>query len=371
MNILILSCGTGGGHNSAGRAVQEEMTRRGHTTTFLNPYDLHSKKLAARIDNTYIGIAQTAPKLFGAIYTAGDLYRRLPCHSPVYWLNGGMAEEMAAYLEEHHFDAIIASHYFPTLILTRLRNQGVKVPRTIQIATDYTCTPFFEESESDAYVIPSPALTEEFAGKGIPEDRIYPYGIPVWQEFQIPVPKNEAKRQLGLDPGKRYLLVSGGSIGAGAVEKTLTLLGEILRDEPDLQVIAICGNNEKLYIKLKKLFGGAIRLYTHTDQMALLLRACDLYLTKPGGLSTSEAAVAGVPLALLPPIPGCESKNLQFFTQNGMGKEVDVSREGLREVIDLMNHEEACRRMIEQQKKWIHPEAAARVCDLAEAERIM
>lgn len=369
MDILILSCGTGGGHNSAGHAVQEEMARRGHNTTFLNPYDLHSKKLAARIDNTYIGIAQAAPKLFGAIYTAGDLYRRLPCHSPVYWLNGGIAEEMAGYLEAHPFDAIFASHYFPTMILTKLRNQGVKVPKTIQIATDYTCSPFFEEAECDAYVIPSPVLTEEFVSRGIPADKIYPFGIPVRQEFQIRVPKNEAKRQLGLDPEKRYLLVAGGSIGAGAVEKTLTLLSEILQEKPELQVIAICGSNEKLYIKLKKLFGGSIRLYSHTDQMALFLHACDLYLTKPGGLSTSEAAVAGVPLALLPPIPGCESKNLRFFTQNGMGKEVDVSRRGLREIIALMDHQEACQKMIQQQKKWIQPDAAARVCDLAGADK--
>lgn len=366
MDILILSCGTGGGHNSAGHAVQEEMVRRGHNTTFLNPYDLHSKKLSARIDNTYIGIAQAAPKLFGAIYTAGDLYRRLPCHSPVYWLNGGMAEEMGAYLKEHHFDAIFASHYFPTLILTRLRDQGVKVPKTIQIATDYTCSPFFEEAQCDAYVIPTPALTEEFVGRGVPEDRIYPYGIPVRQEFQIPVDRNDAKRQLGLDVEKRYLLVAGGSIGAGAVEKTLTLLSEIFQEKPDLQVIAICGNNQKLYIKLKKLFGSSVKLVSHTDRMALLLRACDLYLTKPGGLSTSEAAVAGVPLALLPPIPGCESRNLSFFTQNGMAKEVHVSREGLEEILALMDDPEECRIMIEQQKKWIHPDAAARVCDLAE-----
>lgn len=103
--------------------------------------------------------------------------------------------------------------------------------------------------------------------------------------------------------------------------------------------------------------------------MALLLHACDLYLTKPGGLSTTEAAVAGVPLALLPPIPGCESKNLRFFTQFGMGKEVDVSRSGLREILALMDDPEACRKMVAQQKKWIQPGAAALVCDLADSDK--
>ena len=50
--------------------------------------------------------------------------------------------------------------------------------------------------------------------------------------------------------------------------------------------------------------------------MALYLSACDLYLTKPGGLSTTEAAVVGLPLVALHPIPGCETKNARFFTSH-------------------------------------------------------
>ncbi len=365
---MILSCGTGGGHNTAARAIQEELTLRGHSTVFLNPYDLHSEKLASRIDNAYIDVAQAAPRLFGMLYSAGDLYRRLPYHSPIYALNGALAEEMIRYLEGHHYDAVFATHYFPTQILTQIRRQGVKVPKTIQIATDYTCSPFFEESECDAYVIPSPALLEEFVSRGIPTDRIYPFGIPVRQEFRIPVSKRDAKQRLGFDPDKRYLLVSGGSIGAGAVEKTLTLLRERMHEDRSLQLIAVCGSNEKLYMKLKKHFGNSINLFGRTDQMALLLHACDLYLTKPGGLSTTEAAVAGVPLALLPPIPGCESKNLLFFTQNGMGKEVDVSREGMREILALLDDQAECEKMIEQQRRWIQPNAPSRICDLVKED---
>lgn len=76
--MLILSCGTGGGHNSAGKAVLEEMKRRGHNSVMLNPYTLKSNRLAAVIDKCYISIARSMPGGFGVIYKLGDLYRGLP-----------------------------------------------------------------------------------------------------------------------------------------------------------------------------------------------------------------------------------------------------------------------------------------------------
>ena len=85
MEVLVLSCGMGGGHNSAGMAVAEELRRRGHSAAFLNAYDLKDRKTSAIINNAYIGIAQRVPWLFGFVYFLGEVYRRLPIKSPVYW----------------------------------------------------------------------------------------------------------------------------------------------------------------------------------------------------------------------------------------------------------------------------------------------
>lgn len=364
MDALILSCGTGGGHDTAGVAVKEELERRGDHVTMLNPYDLYGSKLAVRVDKTYITVAQRAPKAFGAIYNAGRLYRRFPWRSPVYYTNGHMADILDAYLKEHPVDVIIMPHIFPAEILTFMRDHGMTVPKTILIATDYTCVPFEEECICDAYVIPSADLKGEFVKRGVPAERVYPLGIPVRKDFLLSLSCEEAKRKLNLPLDKRYILVAGGSIGAGKMEKALDILCEITKGT-SFRLIVICGSNETVYQNLKKSHGDDVILIGRTEQMAVYLRACELYFTKPGGLSTTEAAVMEVPMALLPPIPGCESRNLRFYTENGMAAAAELSAKGLRKILNLLDSVSDCEQMLQCQRNVIPKDAAKRICDLA------
>ena len=365
MNILVLSCGTGGGHNSAAAAVKEEMLCRGHNVTMLNPLELCGQKVAGLVDNAYISLAQTVPGAFGAIYGLGNAYRRLPWRSPVYYANGHAAEALAAYLGENPVDAIVTSHLFPAEILTYLRLHGTPVPKTIFITTDYTCIPFMEECVCDAYVIPAKELTGDFISRGIPEDRICPLGIPVRQGFRERKPREQAKEALGLDPDKRYLLVSGGSIGAGKLEKALALLCDITKGTA-FSPIVICGNNASVLGHLEKRYGSQVRLLGKTDRMAEYLSACDLYFTKPGGLSTTEAAVMEVPLALLPPIPGCETRNATYFSSTGMSLVVKNLKRDLPKALETLSNPKNAKKMQACQQKGVPQHAAEEICQLAE-----
>ena len=407
MDALILSCGTGGGHNAAGRALREELIRRGHRAVMMNPYTLRGQNLAGKIDHAYIATAQKAPRAFGAVYGAGELYRRLPFRSPVYYANPAMISRMEEYLEENHFDIVIMPHLFPAEIMTNMKRRGMDIPRTMFIATDYCCIPFTEETDCDAYVVPGEELTDEFAGRGIPREKIYPLGIPVGRSFrtgrrrsgaaagsmpdrgQGNVPeeaykdaaasgnlseadfRRDCKREERADwePGKRYLLIAGGSIGAGKIDKLIGLLLEQAeRDAPrqETGIIVICGNNQELYWKLKRQYGTRVIVVGHTDYMADYLRISSLYITKPGGLSSTEAAVCGIPLLHMPAIPGCETHNVRYFREHGMSVCCDVSQEGAESVFRMLNDERACAEMVECQRRYIRRDAASDICRLAE-----
>lgn len=382
MDALILSCGTGGGHNSAGKAVMQALTDRGHHVVMKNPYTLYSDTLAHRIDRTYISTATKAPWAFGLLYGAGELYRKLPFRSPVYFVNHGMTNALAEYLTDNHFDIVIMPHLFPAEILTNMKQMGMDIPKTMFIATDYCCIPFTEETDCDAYVIPSAELASDFYSRGIPEEKLYPYGIPTDKSFAETTKRhmkaeNPFEKINPSDEGsiqrpkacKQYILLSGGSIGAGKIEQLLPLLlaGISRRGmEQSLGIVVVCGGNQELYESLHRQYGRQIIVVGHTDHMADYLHASCLYITKPGGLSSTEAAVCGIPLIHMPPIPGCETKNAQYFQEHGMGLSCEVSERGVNTIFNLLEDAESRAAMTASQHKYIEKDSAVRISKLAE-----
>lgn len=368
MDALILSCSTGGGHNAAGYAVKEELERRGHHVTMLDPYSLAGKNLDKRVADGYVKIVQRSPRMFGMIYGLGNWYRTLPVTSPVYQLNRLMGKTMQSYLASHPYDIILMPHLYPGEILTHIKRQGGVVPKTIFIATDYVCIPFTEEIDCDYYVTPSEALNEDFIRRGIPKEKLVPAGIPVRHAFEENISRETAKAQLNLDADKRYLLLSGGSIGAGQMRDAIAILMRYLSHRPDMHLIVICGNNTDLLTTLQKKYGNSsqMTLLSTTDQMALYMKACEAFLSKPGGLSSTEAAVANAFLLQVSPIPGCENCNVTFFAQHGMSIPIGDDMQKLIPALEKLEDADFLAQMAENQRRYVPAGAAERICDLAE-----
>ncbi|MCD7761466.1 MAG: glycosyltransferase [Clostridiales bacterium] len=362
MEALILSCGTGGGHNAAAAAVRDELEHRGHRCRLLNPYTLDGAQTARTVDHAYVGLVQHAPGVFGLVYCIGGLYQKLPFRSPVYFANAKTAKALGAYITEHDFDVVITTHLFPAEMLTWLKERRSALPPTVYVATDYTCIPMAGETECDCNVIPAPELAEEFAKRGLDGDTLFPLGIPVKGAFSDGPDRQEARKALGLDENRRYILVAGGSIGAGGVERTLRVLLSHYRRE-DTELIVICGNRQALYDRIQKRYGDRATVLGFTDRMAEYMKACDLLITKPGGLSSTEAAVAGIPLIHTSPIPGCETSNMRFFQRHGLSIAVPSPGRRLISACDALLADGRCDRPPETP---INPRAASDICDLAE-----
>lgn len=364
MEALILSCGTGGGHNAAGKALEEEWKKRGYQVTFLNPYTLKSERMAKIIDYLYVDIVQKTPLLFGIIYQIGNLYRKLPVKSPVYYINGKMTGPLYRYLEEKKPDVILMPHLYPAEIITQMKAQGYPLPCTLFVGTDYTCIPFTEETDCDYYMIPAADLKKTYIERGMNPEKLYPYGIPVSGSFAARTDRQALRKSLRLRQDRKYIIVTGGSMGAGNLKKAVELLHVHYRGT-DKKIIVICGNNKKLYRQLKKRYGKTMRILLYTDKMADYMKACDLLLSKPGGLSSTEAAVAEIPLIHITPIPGCETLNMQYFQEKGMSVAMPVIEERLCTCCDRLLAEDG-ERQKERQRRHISKRAAGKICDFVE-----
>ena len=82
--------------------------------------------------------------------------------------------------------------------------------------------------------------------------------------------------------------------------------------------MAVCGNNRALERNLRALIHTPrLQVLGFTDRMCDYMDAADLFITKPGGLSTTEAASKHMPMVLFNAVPGCETRNLEFLLSIG------------------------------------------------------
>ena len=98
------------------------------------------------------------PDFSGLFYKLGMVASRLLKKSPVYYINGRMAKYLDGYLREHPVDVLIMPHLYPAETITYMKRKGMKLPLTVAVMTDYTCIPFWEETDCDYYVLPHEAL---------------------------------------------------------------------------------------------------------------------------------------------------------------------------------------------------------------------
>ena len=229
-------------------------------------------------------------------------------------------------LTEQGAQAVICVHVFPAMMMTELSGRGLYLPSYF-VATDYTCSPGVSELVVDGICIPHPLLAEEFAAAGLPADRLYPTGIPVSPEFAPAADREAVRVKLHMVGRSHVLVLACGSMGAGPLRGAAEVIRQQL-GEDDLLVV-VCGSNRRLYRQCRTAFmdDPRVRVLGYTKRMAQFLQAADLLITKAGGLTTTEAVAAGVPIFYLDAIPGCESRNIDFMTRHGYALAIRAEEE--------------------------------------------
>lgn len=378
MKLLILSCNTGEGHNSCGKAILHAAEARGIDCTMEDTLALVSERLSKSISKVYV--ESTKGEAFPFAYHVGGFIsdNMLVGKSPVYRSNKLYAAQLLEFIESNHFDAVICVHLFPAEALTALKRKGaLKVP-TFFVMTDYTCIPFLPETELDHYIIPHYHLIEEYVEKGIPREKITPIGIPVDEaKFTTRVPKIEARTRFLTDLTKdnpaagninpeqgAWYLVMSGSMGFGNLGE---LVGELLEniDEHD-HVICVCGRNEETRQSLVEDFGDDARLLPigYTTQVSLLMDASDVIFTKPGGITSTETIVKGIPMIHTQPIPGLENYNAKFFHYHNLSYHTDDVHQQVVEAIRLATDPAARECMLRAQHENANPNTSNDVLEL-------
>ncbi len=397
MKVLVLTRSTGEGHNRVSQALKEVFEARGHTCTSIDAlYIVNSDRLEANasqdqaeaesaepdlavVEPPKRHLADTAsqlygwaalkvPHLFGAVYNIGAAYSRMRIPSPIRLQNSKYADATYRYIEENEYDAVIAPHLFPEATLSAIRRDHPSHVRYYGVLTDYTCSPFFTEPKLDGYFIPHPDMVDDCVRRGLPRNKTYADGIPVSDRFRHAGSKEEVRTQLGLPLGVPTFLVMAGGVGSLHIGEMCDQL--LSRGSEYLNLVVLTGRREDLFTRIAGQYRDdpRVKVVSFTDRVADYMAAADVLVSKPGAVSSTEAAVSRVPLVHTMPIPGMEASNARFFQQRGMSIFAPQMNEATLVAHRLIADEAGMRRMRERQARNIIADSAERIVSQIEAD---
>lgn len=331
MKVLLLSVKAGYGHHSTAKAIMECFEKNGHQCEMLDIFDYINHRLGESIQDGYLISTKYLPKAYGKAY--GKLTRKdepYDHNSLMAFLSRFVSKRLERFIRNYKPDLMIGTHSYAGVCMSILSDRGVTSCPTIGIVTDFTVHPFWESTSLDYYVIPNEMIGFEMQKKGIAPEKLLPFGMPIGNKFSEKSDKQEARKKLGLQ-NLPTVLVMMGSMGYGNIKKALA---EMDNCSYKFQILCVCGSNKKLKIGIEEyLWKHPMYTYGFVNNIDLMMDASDFIITKPGGLTTSEALAKGLPIITMNPIPGQEDRNLSFLVNNGAAIMVDNNYS----VLDALN----------------------------------
>ncbi len=299
---------------------------------FISP--VMSKLIAKGFDTMY----RHVPSLFTFSYGFAERHDSMFDEKRLtYRLLTAGTDAIYKYIKDEKIDAVICTHVFSALMLTAvIEKYGLKMP-TAFVSTDYTCSPSNKQSRLDFYFIPHMSIAGEYECPNIPMEKMYASGIPIRQMFYKNKDKKSAKEECGVDPDHRHIIMMCGSMGCGPIEELAEGLAESMEDSWELTIV--CGTNSTLHGKLMKKYASAANIHPmgFVGDIATLMDSADIYVTKPGGISVTEAAVKKLPMVFINAVAGCEEYNMNFYLSRGCAK----TGKTVRDIVSI------CRRLLE------------------------
>ena len=341
MRVLILSCTTGEGHNSCAKAIKEVYDSDNEYCVIEDALGFISKKLSNFVSKGHILLYRHFPKLFNFGYRFSENHPSLfSAGSRIYRLFSKGTKKLCEYITDNDIDTVICTHPFAAVILTQMQMKHELPLTTAFVATDHTCCPSVKDSNLDYYFIPSEKLISDFECDHITKDKIIPVGIPIKQMFYTEGDAEKAKQFCDVSRDSRHIVMMCGSMGCGPLARLAESIGKEL--PADCELTVICGTNQKLKNSLLKKTSSTagVHIKGFVTDMPMILDSADLYITKPGGISTSEAAAKNTPMLFVNTVAACESYNLEYYESIGAAVSAKTVKELSALCLDLIADKE-------------------------------
>ncbi|SFS46164.1 MGDG synthase family glycosyltransferase [Marininema halotolerans] len=357
--VFIITMGFGTGHNATADALAQRYGQANVATKTVDLLELTSS-FHPLLQSGYNQLLSRFPALYYYLYnrTFHNRFVRYVSSELIEKMGWTIRKKLNRMLEEFKPTHIVSTHPFGFLILpSRWRH----LP-TVGVVTDYEVHGMWLAEAPDLLCIPHRLLSEKerkrLAWKT--GSRIIETGIPSDALFYQPTSRTQARMEIGCPSDLPLILMMGGGMGSGPLP---LLVEELAHVTPTIEVWVLTGKNEKLYEELtQKYEGTSIRIFQYRKDISRLMDAADLLITKPGGLTVTEAMAKGLPMLLFEAFPGQEATNLNYLLREQAA--LAINTESIRKTtMKLLSNSYERKRMSEALINLSAPDATRHVVD--------
>jgi 1,2-diacylglycerol 3-beta-galactosyltransferase len=322
--VLFLFSDTGGGHRTAAEAIDSALQRLengGVRTEMIDAFAACGIFPLREGIKSYGALLNVQPSPYPALFhlSNGRTRARIMVELGKPFIRGNFRQ----LIERLGPSLVVSVHPLLNELARETINAiGSRAP-LVTVITDLVTIhhAWTADASADQYVVASAEAVRVCTSRGIPADRVHDLGLPIRDGFSPSRDAIAGKRELGLDPQRRTLLVMSGGEGGGRLRSILRRVAGTVRSL-NLQVVAICGRNEGLRERLTALaprFGADAKILGFVDNVADYMRAADALLSKAGPGTIAEAAASGLPIIVCDYISGQEAGNLAYVESRGAG----------------------------------------------------
>jgi len=325
--VLILSASIGGGHVAAGRALANGFVARGAQVEHVDLLEHTAAPFRRLYRQAYFDLVRTVPDL------VEWLGRRLDRHpselrTTQQQLRARLVRllsyEVPRIIDRYRPDVLVHTHFLGAEIVSGRLKRHRALPQ-VEVITDFFAHSFWLQPGIARYFVATEEVRVHLLAAGVDAHRVRVTGIPIDPSFGALPDSAQARARLGIDPSRELLLVLAGGMDTDDLR---TLLQQLRGFRWPLQVMVVCGRSTESAVLARDLVAEApgptsFDVRGFVDDMATLMAAADLAVTKPGGLTSSEALAAGLPLMLIRPYPLQEEANANVLLEHGVAVRVE------------------------------------------------
>jgi processive 1,2-diacylglycerol beta-glucosyltransferase len=356
--VLIISASAGNGHVRCGDALEKAFAADPRVEQVVHEDALkYTNKLFQNFySKLYAELVKEAPAILGWVYrTMDEPWKGEAMRTQLDRLN---TQPLIKFIKEFDPHITVCTHFMPSGIISHLIDQGALETHHSIVVTDFDCHAMWLSRIFHRYFVALEDTKVHLEALGLPAERITVTGIPIDPIFARPIDRAAALKQYGLRPDLPTLLLSAGALGVGPTEIVVRRLLEL---KHDTQIIVTCGRSEELRNQITTLVGAQnprFCILGYTDRMNELMQLADLFIGKPGGLTTSEALACGLPMCIVSPIPGQEERNSDHLLEKGAAVKANELTTLPWKIDRLLGDPERLARMRENARALGRPHAA-------------